>query len=162
MIVLGVAAVTIFGGARFLLSLQRDLVPVVQTILFALLVVVVTASFDRNGQMRGCMTILSFLFAPVAALVMLLLESAATHAALDPVLDWAGAFRLPAMLAGIVGPIALVLLGRGRIRRAKSWRRVRGWMLFEVVILAAMMALFIALLGLAWVAMGAGLRWAGL
>lgn len=46
---LGIAAVTLFGGLQFLLSLQRDLVPVAQFILFALLVVIVTASFDRQG-----------------------------------------------------------------------------------------------------------------
>lgn len=161
-IALGVAAVTIVGGVQFLLSLQRDLVPVAQVVLFALLVVIVTASFDRGGQMRGCMTILSFLFAPVAALVMLLLDSAAAHHALDPALGWAGTFRLPAMLAGVVGPVALVLLGSARIRRAKTWRRVRGWMVVEVVMSAMMLALLVALFGLAWVGLGAGLRWTGL
>ena len=157
---LAIAAVTVFGGIQFLLSLERDLVPVARFILFALLVVIVTAGFDRqNSNMRGCMTVLALLYAPLAAGAMLLLDHVAVHQWLDPAVGWAGAFRLPAMLACVAGLATLVISGRKQIRRNKRWR---AWAAIEIVLTALTTALFAGLLGLAWIGIGAGLRWAGL
>ena len=157
---LGIAAVTLFGGLQFLFSLQRDLVPLAQFILFALLVVIVTASFDRQGgNMKGCMTVLALLYGPLAAVAMLLLDHLAAYQFLDPILGWAGAFRLPVMLAGVVGVAALFVAGRRRMRRVKRWR---AWQLIEIASISLLTALFAGLFGLAWIGIGTGLRGAGL
>ena len=160
LIILAAAIAAVYAGVQDIAAGKLDIVPIGQAALFALLVIALTARSDRgNGNMQGCMTFLSLLYAPVCAFALLLLDFVATRSWLDPVLGWAGAFRLPVMLAGLVGPVMLVFTARVRMRRAKRWR---GWMVVEIMLSAVMAGLVAGLCGLIWVGIGAGLRWAGL
>lgn len=156
-----IAAVSV--GLYLLLAEYRASFAFLQIGLFAALIVVLVATNDKNGSMKGCITVLSFLFAPFFALLMALIEQLAIWSALDPAIGWAGNFRLPAMLAMAASAVAMVV---AIVRRLKS----REKLLVLTIIGDALLGLFIAAIiggvasvaGFVWLGIGWGLNQAGL
>ncbi len=157
---IAVAVVLLFGAVRYLLSVDREAIPLIQILLFIPVVILVTASFDfQNSNMPGCMTALSLLYAPLVAIVMLLLDLVAGDPLLDAALGWAGAFRLPAMLLGVASLTTFLLLASRLVRGKSPWHARAP---VKIVRTAVLIGLFAGLFGMAWVGVGAGARWAGL
>ncbi len=152
-----------FIGLQLLLAEYRATFEFLQIALFAILIIGLTARNDKNGSMKGCMTVLSFLFAPLLALLMALTEQLAIWSALDPAIGWAGSFRLPAMLAMAASAVAIMV---AVVRRLKS----REKLLVLTIIGDALLGLFIAAIvggvasvaGFVWLAIGWGLNQVGL
>ena len=152
-----------FIGLHLLLAENRATLSFLQIGLFAALIVLLVARNDKHSSIKGCMTILSFLFAPFLGILMALTEQLAIWSALDPAIGWAGNFRLPAMLAMAASAVAMVV---AVVRRLKS----REKLLVLTIIGDALLGLFIAAIvggvasgaGFIWLTIGWGLNQAGL
>jgi hypothetical protein len=77
---------------------------------------------DQRGraEMRGCTTILSFIFIPVGALIFAGLHALAHQPWFNSALGWAGVFRLPVLLFAAAWCTAFVHKLRRDYRRRKS------------------------------------------
>lgn len=152
-----------FLGLQLLFAEYSASFEFLQIGLFAALIVLLVARNDKNGSMKGCMTFLSFLFAPILAILMALTEQLAIWSVLDPAIGWAGAFRLPAMMAMAASAVAMLV---AIVRRLKG----REKLLVLTLVGDALLGMFIAaiigglasLAGFVWLGIGYGLRWAGL
>lgn len=152
-----------FVGLQLLLARYDAGLEFLQIGLFAVLIVLLVAKNDTRSEMKGCATILSLGFAPLLSIVMALIEQLAMWPALDPVIGWAGYFRLPALLAMAASTVAVVV---ATVRRLKSKKKL----LVLTIIGDILLGLFIAAIvggvasvaGFVWLGIGYGLDWAGL
>jgi hypothetical protein len=152
-----------FVGLNLLLAEYKAALGFWQVAIFAALIVVLTARNDKNSSMRGCMTILSLLFAPFLALLMALIELLAMWSALDPIVGWAGFIRLPALLAMTGSALALIVAVGRRLRSKQRLRfpDVIGDFLLGLII-ASIVGVVSSIAGFIWLGIGYGLSWAGL
>ncbi len=150
-----------FIGLHLLLAENRATLAFLQIAIFAALIIALTAMGDlrKPNNMRGCMTILSMLYGPVLALLVALIEQQAQWSALDPVLGWSGAYRLPVLLFGIAVFLAIAGRFKAKVRRNK---KVRLHQVVEGLVSSALIGALASVIGFVWMGIGWGLNQAGL
>lgn len=150
-----------FIGLQLLLAEYRATFEFLQIAILAALLIALTAMSDlrKPNNMQGCMTILSMLYGPLLALLVALIELLARWPALDPVIGWSGAYRLPVLLFGIGMLLAIAGGIKAKLRRNKKLRLRH---VLEALVSSALIGALASLIGFVWIGIGWGLNQAGL
>lgn len=150
-----------FIALQLLLTENRATLAFLQIAVLAALVIALTAMVDlrKPNNMKGCMTILSILYGPVLALLVALIEQLAQWSALDPVIGWSGAYRLPVLLFAMGMLLALAGGIKAKVRRRK---KLRWHQVVEALVSSALIGALASVIGFVWMGIGWGLKQAGL
>lgn len=120
---------------------------------------VAVLEFRGAGNMKGCMTFMALLLLPAFGLAMAGVDRLAAMPELDPLVGWAGGFRVPAFLAVAAGALGFVFFARQKFF-GKSRIRISSYT--ETVLITVFFALVGGVTGLVWMALDYGLRQVGL
>lgn len=134
---------------------------VLQILGFTVIGIAWVAYFDhrKGNDMRGCTTILAFVFVPIFAFVLTGLDWLARRPELESAIGWAGSFRVPALMFSVTFTFFLITIGAQVVKRTRRKRFIH---FFNVTLSALGLGIFAGLIGLLWIGLAFFLRKIGL